>query len=80
MIEDILKLIKNNSLEIKVKANSNKQNVFLKNGEVYVEVKEPAEENKANLAIIKLFQKLTGKKVRIVRGITSKNKVLRFSD
>ena len=41
-----------------------------------VAVSAPAEDNKANIAVVKFFSKLTGKKVRIAVGLTSKQKVL----
>lgn len=44
-----------------------------------VNVAAPPEDNKANIAIIKFFTKLSKKNVRIVSGLTSKVKVLEFS-
>ena len=41
-----------------------------------VAIAAPPEENKANIAVIKFFSKLTGKNVRIATGLTSKQKVL----
>jgi uncharacterized protein (TIGR00251 family) len=41
-----------------------------------VNVKAPADKNKANLEIIKFFSKLLKKKVRIKSGLTSKEKLL----
>ncbi len=43
-----------------------------------VKIKAPAQDNKANIAIIKFFSKLSGKKVRIIRGLKSKLKTLSF--
>ena len=41
-----------------------------------VSVTAPAEDNKANIAVIKLFKKMLKKPVRIVSGLTSREKVL----
>ncbi len=41
-----------------------------------VAIAAPAEENKANIAVIKFFSKLTKKQVRILSGLRSKEKVL----
>ena len=41
-----------------------------------VEIAAPAEDNKANIEVIKFFSKLTKKRVRIVSGLTSKEKLL----
>jgi len=44
-----------------------------------VAISAPAEENKANIAVIKFFSKLTKKRVRIVSGLASKEKILSIS-
>jgi uncharacterized protein (TIGR00251 family) len=69
------------SLEIIVKPNSPKNKV-LGYDELRkawrVEIKAPPEDNKANIEVIKLFSKLSKKKVRIISGNTRKHKVLKF--
>ena len=73
----------NNTLTIIVKPNSSKNIItgYDKNRKaVKVNIKEPAENNKANLAVIKFFSKQTGKKVSIIRGLTNKKKLLKFID
>ncbi len=77
--EDILKLIKNNILEIIVKPNSKKQNITIQDNKIKVEIRSLPEENKANLEIIRIFEKISSRKVQIIKGRTSKNKVLRFN-
>lgn len=47
-------------------------------GALRVHIKAPAEHNKANIEVIKFFSKLTKKNVKIVSGLTSKRKVLKF--
>ncbi len=73
----------NNTLAIIVKPNSSK-NIITGYDEnrkaVKVNIKEPAKNNKANLAVIKFFSKETRKKVKIISGLTSKKKLLRFID
>ena len=73
--------IKNNSLTIIVKANSPK-NAIVGYDEtrhaLKVNIKAPAENNKANIEIINFFSKETGKKVRIISGLKNKKKILRF--
>jgi len=63
-------------LKIKVKVNQPKIEVVEK-GEVWkVNVKAKPQENKANEEIIKFFTRMFKKKVRIVRGLKSKEKIL----
>ena len=42
-------------------------------------VQEPAQDNKANAAVIKFFTKLTKKKVSIISGMKNKTKILQIS-
>lgn len=41
-----------------------------------VSLTEPAERNKANIELVKRMEKLLGRRVRILRGGTSRKKVL----
>lgn len=67
-------------LKIKVKPNSGKQSIE-KKGEVYlVNVKSPAENNKANIEAIKILQRHFNKEVKIKSGLTSRNKVIEILD
>ena len=43
-----------------------------------VRIKAKAEKGKANIEIIKLFSKLLKKKVEIVKGLKSREKILKF--
>jgi len=61
--------VKPNSKESKIEFESEK-NIYL------VSVKEKAEDNKANIAVLKLMNKKFGKRFRILKGLTSKEKVL----
>jgi len=74
--------IKNNSLKIIVRPNSSKNEIlgFIPEKQALkVSIKAPPEENKANIEIIKFFNKLTKKQTRIISGLTSKEKLLKFS-
>ena len=67
-------------IEILVKANSKNNTIhFDDNKKVYVvEVKEKAEKNKANIAMIKLASKFFKKKARIVSGLMNKRKIVQL--
>ena len=64
-------------INIKVKPNSSKQEVKKLDEENYVVcVKSKPENNKANLEVVKLMEKYFNKEVRILRGKTSRKKVV----
>lgn len=71
--------IKNNSLKILVKPNSKKNEILeYNNQKLKVAIKAPPEKGKANLEVIKFFNKLTKKQTRIIKGLKSKEKLLIF--
>ena len=64
-------------LKVIVKANSKENKIEkINNGEYKVEVREKAEKNKANLAVIKILSKYFGKQVHIKSGLKSKVKIV----
>jgi uncharacterized protein (TIGR00251 family) len=66
-------------VKIMVKPNAKKDELlgFDEEKQSYkVAIAAPPEDNKANIAIIKFFTRLTKKKVTIVTGLTSKQKLL----
>ena len=68
-----------NKFKIIVKTNTKKNEVlgYDKIKEAYrISIKEKAEDNRANKEIIKFLSKLLKKKVRIVSGLKSKEKIL----
>jgi len=72
--------IKERVFKIIVKPNSAKNEIkkFDEGRKAYrVNIKEKAEDNKANIEIIKFFSKLLKKKVKIIKGLKSKEKVLK---
>ena len=63
-------------IKIKVKPNSGKQSIE-KKGEIYlINVKSPAENNKANIEVIKILERYFKKSVKIKSGLTSRNKII----
>ena len=64
-------------VKAKIKPNSKKFKIVDKKGFFEVHVTKPLENNQANLEIIKEFSKKYGK-CRIIRGKTTRNKVLSF--
>lgn len=80
-MEKIDKYIIKNTLSIIVKPNSNENKIisFDENKKALkVLIKAPAENNKANIEVIKYFSKLTGKNIKIIKGLKSKNKMLKL--
>ncbi|MBD3155124.1 MAG: hypothetical protein GF368_00530 [Candidatus Aenigmarchaeota archaeon] len=59
---------------IKVKPNSPKFKIEREKNRIIVNCQSPPEDNQANKEIIKELENLTRRKVKIVRGLTSKKK------
>lgn len=79
---DISDYIKGSYLKIIVKPNSNKNEILGYDNEkkaMKVSIKAPPENNRANIEIIKFFNRLTKKHTSIISGLTSKEKLLKFS-
>ena len=73
--------IKEKTFKIIVKPNSAKNEIikYDENKKAYrVDIKEKAEDNKANKEIIKFFYKLLKKKVSIIKGLKSREKILKI--
>jgi uncharacterized protein (TIGR00251 family) len=66
--------------QIKVVPNSKNSGVAEKDGVLIVRVKEPAEKNRANAAVIKLLSKHFNSSVRIVSGFSSRKKAVEIED
>ena len=72
--------IKEDRFKIIVKANSSKNEIIgydNDKGAYRVSIKAKAEDNKANIGIINFFSKLLKKRVKIIKGLKSKEKVIR---
>jgi len=64
-------------VRIKVKPNSREQKIEqISDNEFKIYLKERPEENKANLELLKLLKKEFKKNVKIIKGKTSRNKVV----
>lgn len=64
-------------IKIKVKANAGKQEVIKVDNRKYeVSLRSKAENNKANLELLKLLRRYFKKDIRIIAGVRSKNKIL----
>lgn len=78
-MDEFLSLLRAGSLKVIVKPSSKKDEVLgwdEKRDALRVNIKAPAEDNKANIALVKFFSKLAGRRVRIKSGLRSKEKLL----
>lgn len=63
-------------INLRVKPNSDKQKIEFKEGVYFISLKSRAENNKANIELLKLLKRNFKKEVRIISGKTSKNKIV----
>lgn len=66
-------------IKIKARPGSGQQKIEQKEGHLEISLKNPAEQNKANIELINLVAKYFNKPVsaiKIIRGKTSKNKLI----
>lgn len=73
--------IKDKIFKVIVKANMPKNEIVRfdkERGAYRVNIREKAENNKANIEIIKFFSKLLKKKVKIIKGLKSREKILKI--
>jgi hypothetical protein len=71
----------NENLKISVTPNAKQTKLVndSKDNKIYkFFVKAPPEKNKANIEIVKYFTKLSKKKVKIIKGLKSREKILKF--
>ncbi len=66
-------------LKIKVKPSSGKQEIEKKEDYYLVHLKSPAEDNKANVELIKILKRYFKKDVKIKSGFTSRNKFVEIN-
>jgi len=68
-------------LTIKVKPSSRKQEIIKISDEEYkVYLKSRAEDNKANIELLKMLKKYFGRQARIIKGARSRNKIIEIAD
>ncbi len=64
-------------IEIKVIPNAKKEEILEESNLVKIYVKEPAEKNKANIAVLKLLtERFNAKNIRIISGAKSRRKIV----
>ena len=63
-------------ISVKVKPGAPKTRVLSEGAVLEVAVAAPAENNRANIELIKFLERKFKKKARIIRGATGKNKVV----
>jgi hypothetical protein len=79
---DLAELAKERFLKVSVKPGTKENNITGYDEEkkvIFVDIKERAVDNKANLEVVKFFSRLLKKKVRIKSGLRGKEKVLLIS-
>ena len=78
--DEVLRIIKSrNSLMIRAMPSSGKQAISYDSDKdlIIARLRAPAEENMANLELLKLLKRLSGFDFEIISGKTSKNKILK---
>lgn len=63
-------------INVKVKTNCSKEKIIEQDDYLKVELKNKAEKGEANKELVNLLSKHYGKRVRIIKGLKSKNKVI----
>ena len=61
---------------IRVKPSSGKEKIEKKGEEILMWVKAKPENNKANQKVVRILEKVFGKKVRILKGLKSRKKLV----
>jgi len=67
-------------IKVRVKTRASENKIFEKGGIYFVHVKASPEKGKANKEVIKLLSRHFKSPVRIMKGFTSKEKVLRIDE
>jgi uncharacterized protein (TIGR00251 family) len=63
-------------IEVSVVPGSRRFSITVKNGRIKIALKNPPENNRANIELIKELSSLTGSSVRLISGHNSKKKKL----
>jgi len=77
-----MKNIKQGTIKVILKPNSLKNRIikFESEKNAYrIEIKAPAQENKANLELIKFLSKSLKKNIKIIQGFKSREKLIKIS-
>ncbi|MCC7571001.1 DUF167 domain-containing protein [Candidatus Micrarchaeota archaeon] len=65
---------------VKVVPCSKSESIAEKSGLLEVRVKEPAEQNKANYAVLRLLEKHFNADIRLIKGATSRKKLIEITE
>ena len=69
------------NIYLKVKPNSNNQEIKkISENEYFVHLKNRAEDNKANIELLKLLKRYFKKEIKIIRGLKSRDKIIQLND
>ena len=64
-------------IKVRVRPGSKKQEIVkIKTDEYKVGLREKAEDNKANIELLKLLKKYFKRETKIIKGLKSKNKII----
>jgi len=77
-----MKNIKQGTIKVILKPNSLKNRIVKFDSEkntYRIEIKAPAQENKANLELIKFLSKSLKKNIKIIQGFKSREKLIKIS-
>lgn len=66
-------------ITVKVKPSSGKQDIKKIGGKYIVSLKEKAENNRANIELLKILKKKFKKEVKLIKGLKSKNKIIEIN-
>jgi len=67
-------------IQVKVYPSSGREEIEKLNEKEYkVYLKKPAEDNKANIELLKMLKRYFKVEARIIKGLTSKNKIVEIS-
>ncbi len=68
-------------INLKVKTSSEKQEIKkISSNNYLISLKNPPQDNKANLELLKLLKKHFKKNIKIIKGLKSKNKIIEIKD
>lgn len=68
-------------IQVKVHPNSGKEEIIKINENAYkIYLKKPAENNKANIELIKMLKRYFKKDTKIIKGLKSRNKIVKIRD
>lgn len=77
-MESINDWIQNGNIEVRVQPGASKTELITENSSLKLYLKAQPEKGKANSALVKFFRKEFKLDVEVVRGKTSRNKVLKI--